>query len=480
MNHSILHQRLGTLASYPQLDPTAVKKLGEVLPNIEDWELLRVNPLRFAQQHDLEPSDSIDLFIHATKVGIFDFSWSLLCPGCGILLDSYASLNDLEHDLFHCTMCDIDIPINLDDQVEVAFTINPAVKGLDIDPFRNIPSYWRFFRSGNFIRSTELTTYVDEVTVGAELIGPDDSRQIAFEAEPATLYRLMSPENHRAASIRTTNERSSLDQTIGVDMLPTGISPAGASIDAGRVTLRVRNLLKKPVGIILVLTDFDRVHEILREHPSRMLPFFTGKMLLNNQSFRDLFRVQKLVPDLKLRLRSLTILFTDLKGSTELYDRTGDTFAYGLVQEHYRVLSEAVREESGAVIKTMGDAIMASFSDPHSALRAAIEMMNKIASLSSRLERDGHTLGLKIGLHEGPALAVNADDRLDYFGQTVNIAARVQALAQAGEIWVTEPVIGTEGVRPILLRSGYREEKQLVALKGIGQSTIVYQCQRIG
>lgn len=479
MNKAILQQRIATLASYPELNSGAVKKLGDVLPEIEQWELVRMNPLRFAQLYDVEPADSIDLFVHAAKVGIFDFTWSLLCPTCGILLDSQATLNELEGDDFHCTLCHVDVPTHLDDQVEVAFTINPALEELDIDPFRDVASYWRFFMSRNFIRSKELTSYVDEVSRANELIEPDGSCRIAFEAEPAKLYRLMSPENHLACFIQTTDRRSSSDQIVGVDMLPESFSPADATVSAGNITLNVRNLLRKPIGIVLVATDFERLHRILREHPSRMSPFFTGKMLLNNQSFRDLFRVQKLVPDLKLRLRTLTVLFTDLKGSTDLYERTGDTFAYGLVQEHYRLLTEAVREQSGAVIKTMGDAIMASFSDPQSAVRAAIEMMNKIESLNASLEADGHTLGLKIGLHEGPALAVNADDRLDYFGQTVNIAARVQALAQAGEIWITEPVLQTEGVSPLLKSSEYREEEHRVSLKGIGQSTIVYQCRRV-
>src|SRR5262249_923315 len=148
-------------------------------------------------------------------------------------------------------------------------------------------------------------------------------------------------------------------------------------------------------GVILVLTDLPRLHTILREHPSTFRAFFTGKMLLNNQSFRELFRIQTLIPDLKLRLRSLTLLFTDLKGSTALYDQTGDVFAYGLVQEHYKILTESVRENSGAVIKTMGDAIMATFSSPLDGVRAALEMMEKMEEFNSRLRRENHALGLK-------------------------------------------------------------------------------------
>ncbi|MBL8957485.1 MAG: adenylate/guanylate cyclase domain-containing protein [Myxococcaceae bacterium] len=199
--------------------------------------------------------------------------------------------------------------------------------------------------------------------------------------------------------------------------------------------------------------------------------FVTGKVLLNNQSFRDLFRVQSLAPDLKLNLKSLTLLFTDLKGSTELYDRTGDVSADGIVQEHFRVLAEAVRRHDGAIVKTMGDAIMASFSTS----RDAVAMMNAMEAVNQKVKADGYETGLKVGLHEGSALAVNAESRLDYFGQTVNIAARVQAVASSGEIWVTGAVLAAEGVAEALRELRLGTERKVVSLKGVGAPTPVFR-----
>jgi class 3 adenylate cyclase len=202
-------------------------------------------------------------------------------------------------------------------------------------------------------------------------------------------------------------------------------------------------------------------------------------MLLNNQSFRDLFRIQNLIPNLKLNIRSLTILFTDLRGSTELYDKTGDAFAYNLVQEHFKILTDSIRKNSGAIVKTMGDAVMATFSRPQDAVHAAVDMINGMQSLNEKLRAEQHELGLKIGLHEGPALAINADDRVDYFGQTVNIASRVQGLAKAGEIWITEPVFRAIGVYDTFNTSGYREQRQSVFLKGVREPTTVYKMDSI-
>src|SRR5262249_28977179 len=141
----------------------------------------------------------------------------------------------------------------------------------------------------------------------------------------------------------------------------------------------------------------------------------------------------------KLRILSLTFLFTDLKGSTELYERVGDLAAYELVRSHFSVLQNIVGMESGAVVKTIGDAVMATFETPDHAVSAALKMRDGMNSLNS--ERGHEDLLLKIGIHEGPCLAVSLNDRQDYFGQTVNIASRVQGLAQSRSIFATEPVV---------------------------------------
>src|SRR5204862_5761002 len=137
----------------------------------------------------------------------------------------------------------------------------------------------------------------------------------------------------------------------------------------------------------------------------------------------------------RLKITSLTFLFTDLRGSTELYERVGDLVAFDLVQAHFQVLNEIVGAEAGAVVKTIGDAVMATFPTPDRAVAAALRMRDAMRELNA--ERGGEDLLLKIGIHEGPCLAVTLNDRQDYFGQTVNIASRVQNLAVARAIFAT-------------------------------------------
>jgi class 3 adenylate cyclase len=145
-----------------------------------------------------------------------------------------------------------------------------------------------------------------------------------------------------------------------------------------------------------------------------------------------------------LKITSLTFLFTDLKGSTALYERVGDLAAFDLVRAHFHALLEIISSEKGAVVKTIGDAVMATFVRPEHALAAGLRIRAAMAALNA--QRATEDLIVKIGIHEGPCLAVMLNERQDYFGQTVNIAARVQSLSTSQEIHITGSVIESPAV----------------------------------
>ena len=132
-----------------------------------------------------------------------------------------------------------------------------------------------------------------------------------------------------------------------------------------------------------------------------------------------------------------------------MYDEIGDATAYNLVRLHFDVLARAVRESSGAIVKTIGDAIMATFVNPADATRAALAMFEELDRLNDTI---AEKLELKVGIHKGHSIAVTLNERVDYFGQTVNIAARTQHLALAGEIYVTADVYEAPGVAGLLDR----------------------------
>ena len=171
--------------------------------------------------------------------------------------------------------------------------------------------------------------------------------------------------------------------------------------------------------------------------------------------------------------KKLTFLFTDLKGSTALYERVGDLAAFDLVRAHFHALLDIISESAGAVVKTIGDAVMATFVRPEQAFAAALRMREAMDALN---EARGTTdLVLKIGIHEGPCLAVMLNERQDYFGQTVNIASRVQGLSVSQAIHITGPVIETPEVADMLSKASIAPIRKHAALRGITDKVVVYE-----
>jgi class 3 adenylate cyclase len=236
----------------------------------------------------------------------------------------------------------------------------------------------------------------------------------------------------------------------------------------GPLRLSIENHTNRRVLPALWVSS-DPLHHLL----GKRRPFLTAKRLLTNQTFRDLYNTDTLDPNQRLKITSLTFLFTDLKGSTALYERVGDLVAYDLVRQHFGVLHEIVASEAGAVVKTIGDAVMATFSTPDRALAAALRMREAMVRINT--ERGNEDLLLKIGIHEGPCLAVRLNNSQDYFGQTVNIAARVQGLASSRAIFVTEPVVEDPNAAKILQNQSLRPSMRRAALRGIADETTVYE-----
>jgi class 3 adenylate cyclase len=166
----------------------------------------------------------------------------------------------------------------------------------------------------------------------------------------------------------------------------------------------------------------------------------------------------------------LTFLFTDLKDSTAMYERVGDVTAFDIVRLHFDMLESATRRHGGAIVKTLGDAIMARFFDPEDAVRTALEMFARLAPFDAL---GSGNLVLKVGLHRGDAIVITSKGRRDYFGQTVNIAARMQALAEAGEIVLSREVFESPGVARLLVGREVRAEQAVI--RGVSGEVSVYR-----
>jgi len=192
------------------------------------------------------------------------------------------------------------------------------------------------------------------------------------------------------------------------------------------------------------------------------------------QDFRDMFSSEMLSLNETFSIENLGFLFTDLKGSTEMYERLGDAQAFALVKEHFYIMERLVRERSGAIVKTIGDAVMAVFNDPRDALRTAVEMIEAFDDLET-VKKLKNAIIVKVGIHHGPCIAVTLNERIDYFGTTVNVAARVQGLSDGRDVMASGAIFGESNAADYLREKGWQSEPFTTSLKGLKSSYQVHK-----
>lgn len=450
-------------------DPQAVECVEHVVRHGTDRELNRINALAFAKAHNLDEEKVIAAFLHAARIGAFEMTWNVLCPGCGGVLDTGATLKAVDRDAYHCALCAAGYEPTLDEMVEVTFTVSPRVRRIAAhDPDRLPPlEYYRqiFFSSGVDLPD-DLEERFAHILLEMVELDPGERAFVSLQL-PAQFVIIFDAVTHSAQFLDVKGEPTGERQNLSMVLSHGHAQNETLTLRPGPLRLTLENHSDRRV-LPNVCIATDEMHDIL----GHRRPFLTAKRLLTNQSFRDIYRTDTLDVDQRLKITSLTFLFTDLRGSTALYERVGDLSAFDLVRTHFRVLHEIVAAEAGAVVKTIGDAVMATFPSPDRAVAAALRMREAMLQLNA--ERGSEDLLLKIGIHEGPCLAVNMNDRQDYFGQTVNIASRVQELAEPHVILTTEAVVGNEQVTEILRDGGISSVSRMEELHGIGREVRIF------
>ncbi len=450
-------------------DRQVVERLEDLIACGSDRDLNRINPLAFASTHHLDEEMTIGAFLHAARIGACEIAWNVLCPGCGGVLDTNASLKSVDQERYHCSLCAAGYEPTLDEMVEVTFTVSHRIRRIAAHDPNTLPplEYYRqmFFSSGVDLPDNLEERFAPIILEMIEL-GPGEKAFLSLHL-PSEFVIIFDPVTHATQFLDVQGEPTRERQTLAM-VISRGHAPNETiTLRPGPLRLTLENHTDVRVLPNVCVAGND-LHDLL----SRRRPFLTAKRLLTNQTFRDIYRTDTLDIDQRLKITSLTFLFTDLRGSTQLYERVGDLAAFDLVRAHFRVLHEIVASEAGAIVKTIGDAVMATFPTPDRAVAASLRMRDAMRRLNA--ERGREDLLLKIGIHEGPCLAVTLNDRQDYFGQTVNIASRVQDLADAQAILVTEPVVCDSHAGALLTNSGIVPVPRSAELRGIERDLRIY------
>lgn len=451
-------------------DRETVDTIERLVAEAPDRALCRINLPAFAAEQRLDEERVIAAFLHAARLGIFELSWNVLCPGCGGVLDASATLKTVKRDDYFCALCAEAYEPDLDNIVEVTFTVSRRVRKIAAHEPDELPFFdfmQQVFWSSSIDLPDDLEQVGDEITLDTIELPPGEKALLSLQL-PAEFLILFEPVSHAAQFIDVKGEPTRERQNLS--LVFTNASPPTETtlLRPGPLRLSLENRTDRRVlpGIWVANAA---LHKLL----ANRRPFLTAKRLLSNQTFRDIYRTDTIDPDQRLKITSLTFLFTDLKGSTELYERVGDLAAFDLVRQHFRLVDDIVAAEAGAVVKTNGDAVMATFPTPDRAVAAALRMREAMQALNeSRGEED---LLLKIGIHEGPCLAVVLNDRQDFFGQTVNIASRVQGLASSQAIYATQRVVKHQKTSDLLASNGLLPIAQQRQLRGIPEEFAVYE-----
>jgi class 3 adenylate cyclase len=444
--------------------PDVAAAIERLLREGSDRELCRVNALAFAAAHGLGEEQVIGGFLHAARLGLFELSWSVLCPSCGGVVQAGGTLKTVDRPEYRCAFCALDYEPTLDEVVEVTFTVNPRVRRIAAHDPDSLP-IWEHARQLFWGTGLDLPAddayerTLQEVTIEAIDLPPGAKAVLALQLPPGSVV-LFDPVTHAAQFMTVEGEPTRERQSLSVVLSSEAAPSDRVTLRPGPLHIAIENLSRLR-ALPAVWVDDAKLQAFL----GKRRPFLTAKRLLTNQIFRDIYRTDTLDVDQRLKITSLTFLFTDLEGSTELYERVGDLAAYDLVKAHFRLLQEIVAGEAGAIVKTIGDSVMATFPTPASALKAALRMRGAIRAL----DRD---LGLKIGIHEGPCLAVVLNERQDYFGQTVNIASRVQSVAESRAIFVTQPVVAQSA--KVLEAHGLQPARHDHMLRGLASEVTIY------
>ena len=407
------------LESTPHGHGLAARLVSHLL-EAQEVELARLRPLALAREWQVPARDCVELALAATRAGLLEAHWRLLCPRCRVAKTEVAHLEELPREA-HCSTCNIRYDRNYARNVELAFAPAASIRAVE---------------RGEFCWLGPMNT----PHISAQLtLGAGERRRLDVPL-PAGSYRLRTLEAGPEADFEW----------------PGGGFPA-LHLGAGRCEAPAAGLAP---GTLVNASGATRTFVI--EQREWLRDALTAHRVTTMQAFRDLFSAEVLRPGDDVEIAHVTFMFTDLAGSTALYERIGDAAAYHRVREHFALLARLIRRHDGGIVKTRGDGVHAAFVEPADALRAALDIQRTLAETADEALAG---ISVRIGLHAGPSIAVTIDGRLDYYGTTVNTAARLEGQGEGGDIVLSEALVADPLVTALL--GDIEPERLQVTLKGL-------------
>lgn len=496
MPHTLLEERLDEKLEQLELAkkwaPRVISKFEALLQSDDDYDLFRINPIRYANEQRMDHNEAIDLFLHAAHIGLLEMQWNMVCSSCATVFGSFEHLTSVQSQ-FNCPSCKNENTTSLDNLIHVTFGVMPQIR----DNVFNHPDelsaedyYFKYLLIEGAIYPPDLyfKDALKQFAKHVDYINPAETRVYDLDLGPGMLI-VRNIQSEAAAMFSVNPENMDAKPSIALSFEEKDLSCNDSSkqpgviefgelkfyadvlgeLPAGPLELKIENTSGKRGALLII------VMPPIEPKPLIFDPFLSGKDLLSHQTFRDLYRSETIGVTDGIAVNDITMMFTDLTDSTALYDQVGDPQAFFVVQQHFARLKEVVVNNNGAIVKTIGDAVMATYKNPIEAVKAALEALEAIETFNESISE---SVVIKIGLHRGYCIAVNSNEQQDYFGQTVNTAARIQGLAGPKQVLMSREVYSYDGVQS-LIKQHYNVDKSSEKLKGIEKMLDVYALSRM-
>jgi class 3 adenylate cyclase len=425
-----------------------VRRLTQFLVEEPDFNLTRLRPYVLADRWQTPRRLTLELFLSAAKLGLLRMRWDIICPLCRGAKVSATSLDEIPKGS-HCSTCNIDFEGDFSQNVELTFAAHPQIR----------------------------LTYDESYCIGGPMVTPHILiHQLLEPGETRTLspIRLAEGAYHLRTQQPKVEQWLELAQALEEQATILAVAVEASAIQVNLVETAPATNGREDKALALIITNKAPYRQRLYiERAAWYTDAVTAAQVTALQHFRDLFSDEVLRPGEEIGIQGMAILFSDLVGSTAMYNRWGDAASYSLVREQFAFLQRIVRQYEGAIVKTIGDAIMAAFFDPAKAVEAALTIQREINSFNAT--HPDEPLRIKLGVHYGPCIAVNLNGRLDYFGATVNLAARLEGQSQGGDVVISGKVYDDPAVQALLTSTPVQAGRFTTAIKGFDENFCLYR-----
>ena len=424
-------KNMGKSLTEKGLSPALADRLVQYVETASDDDIYRIRVKPLAREWNIPEREVLTGFLWGTRQGLFKLTWDVICPHCRGVRNEVNSLGELPK-RGNCEACQVNFDATTFNALEVTFHAHPSVRVVEKQVFCAAEPGKK-----PHIKMQKTLKPEDQLSLGT-LLG---SGRYRLRIIGKDIYNLLD------VDAQAQGKEVNWDDSLSQQNLKSAYFP----------TLLLKNNAGQANTFILEESQIDQ--DTLRPVD-----------LFNFQNFRDLFSQEALASDLKLEIGVQTILFTDLVGSTKFYEVEGDTVAFTEVKEHFNKAYATVLKHNGVIVKTIGDAVMAAFAHQVDAVKAAIELQRFFND-----KNPATRLRLRVTLNTGSCLAVNLNSNIDYFGNTVNLAAKIQSMAGAGEIAFTENVLNDPELQKLIQDEKINLEKLEFEMKWAKRTIPLYR-----